>query len=156
MSAFADRGLLPDITFATNIFKNAPIHSGNLLQDAFSIHMSNNICGKRTSPRGKEKNAQFHIVHQLPIQKKRVQKWHMGRQAILQHLKNTGKNLGQRKPEIAVAEDNITKQSNWPSASSAHLRLFLARRFLSRTKEQKNGAHVAHNIVDVVLPFLIQ
>ena len=67
MSAFADWGLLPDITFATNIFKNAPIHSGNLLQDAFSIHMSNNICGKRTSPRGKEKNAQFHIVHQLPI-----------------------------------------------------------------------------------------
>ena len=59
MSAFADWGLLPDITFATNIFKNAPIHPGNLLQDAFSIHMSNNICGKRTSPRGKKKMHSF-------------------------------------------------------------------------------------------------
>jgi hypothetical protein len=61
------------------------------------------------------------------------------------------KKLGQRKP----AEDNIIKQSNWTSASSAHLRLFLARRFLGRTKEQKNGAGIAHHTVDAVLPFLI-
>ena len=60
MSAFDGQGAIIGHNFCNKyLLKNAPIHPGNLLQDAFSIHMSKNICGKRTSRRGKEKIYSF-------------------------------------------------------------------------------------------------
>lgn len=44
------------------------------------------------------------------------------------------KKIGQQKPETAGAEDNITKQSNWPSARSAIYVCFWLDDFLAEPK----------------------
>jgi hypothetical protein len=93
MSAFAGRGLLSDITFATNTYSR--MHPS--IQGTYCKMHSAFICqtiyvGREPLGGERKKKCTVHIVHQLS-RGKESKNLHMGTYAILQHhQKNTEKN----------------------------------------------------------------